>query len=745
MPELSDADVFGSAPSPSGEMSDADVFGGAAQQAETPSLLQQAIKPLTDIPSAYTSAVNQSVGQMEHGAGQIASGDPWTMAKGASNVALGGLGYATAPISAPIHTIVGEPIEHLTGSPLLGSLAEAGAGFVLPVPKGLPRGAATLPEESQFGVTLSGGEKANDLAMRQKEQQAIRSGDPHAQEWLAQRQTQLANANDQLVRGLDPFGQTLAETPQEAGQLVSQGVQSSAANAKTAVQQAYAQARALPGQIHSGVFEGMSQGIKGDLTLGDNPVIIDDKTTPFASKMIDDLDNRVSQLKIQNKADPFGAPNPENIVGVDLNGVDQMRKRLSAFRKDAYASGNAADGRAAQAVLSAFDDRIDGAINGGQFTGDPSAVKAWNNARAANADYRSTFTAGKNDPVGRVVQKIIGDNVNDPLTPGKVMDQIVGASRTAPSALNIGVANRLKSILGEQSPEWIAAKQGLLKSLVEPGAGETGFGTGQVAQRLSKFLNTDMAGAIYTPQEQATLRAYANLNRQITMPPGSYFPSAPPIQQAMAAVRSRIGGIVGALIGRQLVPIPLVGELAGLAAGSQTERALERLHSGVAKQLPIVGQQIAAWSRAQSLAQAAPNPTTQALAKGATLNLQRALNPLGVQLSDVMAQGPQGPGSAYGAPQQQNIPGPPPQQHNGGAVRQKSGFAHGGAIKRESESPVKVSKFKAHYQMHSRQRQRQCHLCTMFQPPRGCSAVSGTIAPHGVCDLFRAKKEAKHA
>jgi hypothetical protein len=177
--------------------------------------------------------------------------------------------------------------------------------------------------------------------------------------------------------------------------------------------------------------------------LGTEPVIIDDKLTPHASQMIRDIDDRVAKLRIQNRADPFGEPNPENITGINLNGVDQMRKRLSAMRRDAFGSGNAADGRAARRVMDAFDERIDQAVNGGLFNGDPRAIDAWNAARSAHADYRRTFTAGRNDPVGRVVEQIIGRNTtNGPAIANDVADFLYGASGTNPNTRNVAVANR---------------------------------------------------------------------------------------------------------------------------------------------------------------------------------------------------------------------------------------------------------------------------------------------------------------
>lgn len=631
------------------------------------SLLESAVKPITDIPGAYSRIVNESVEQMGRGVEQIKTGEPLDIAKGIGNLALGGAGYVGAPISAPIHTIVGEPVAQATGSPLLGTSAEVASSFALPVPKGLPRPAAVIPEQGLFGVTLSAGERANNLAMRQREQSAIRSGEPNAQAWTAQRQAELAAAKEGISRSLDPFGQEIAESPQQAGALVSQSVQAAAASRKAAVTGAYEQARTLPGEIHPSVFQNMGTNIKTDLSARDSPVIIDDKLTPFASQAIQDIDNRVSQLRIQNRADPNAPPAANTIAGINLEGVDQMRKRLSSFARGAFSSGNAADGRAAQAVLDAFDRRVDTAINGGMFDGDPRAVQAWNDARAAYRDYRGTFTSGKNDPAGRVVEKIVGANAggklaSGPAIPNDVADYLYGAQGVNPSSLNVGVANRVRDILGDQSPEWYGVKQGLFRRLVEPPQGATEWGTGQVANRLNKFLNgdgTELAQTVYSPQERAMLQSYADLMRKITMPPGSYAPSEPAILRLGSALASRIGGVLGAIVGRSVSPFPLVGELAGYTLGKQAERMAENRFNVATKQLPIVAQQWQRWSRAQSAAAAQPaNPLLGRAAVAATANLQRTLTPLGIELKDLTVQGP---GTANANPDQQGVPRPPGQ------------------------------------------------------------------------------------
>src|SRR5262249_27943126 len=157
-------------------------------------------------------------------------------------------------------------------------------------------------------------------------------------------------------------------------------------------------------------------------------------------------------------------------------GVDQMRKRLSAFRRNAFDSGNRADGNAAKAVIDAFDQEMDAAINGGHFRGDPRAVSAWNDARAAYSDYRSAFTAGKDDPIGRVVERITGKGGNPAAIPNDVADFLYGSSGVNPNSLNVGVANRVKDILGERSPEWSAVRQGLFSRLIETPQGVKDWG-----------------------------------------------------------------------------------------------------------------------------------------------------------------------------------------------------------------------------------------------------------------------------
>ena len=57
-----------------------------------------------------------------------------------------------------------------------------------------------------------------------------------------------------IARGFDPFKAQVAETPQEAGEIVSQSVQNTAAARKADVNAAYKEARGYPGEIHAAAF-----------------------------------------------------------------------------------------------------------------------------------------------------------------------------------------------------------------------------------------------------------------------------------------------------------------------------------------------------------------------------------------------------------------------------------------------------------------------------------------------------------
>lgn len=669
----------------------------------------KALEPLTSYPRVYNEMQKQSREEIARGVGQIGNPESgWDVAKGVGNVALGGLGYAMSPISAAYRTVVGQPVQDVTGIPreyteFVAGLATPGLGMAR-----LPR--APLPPAPQSrvhptGVTLSEGQFTGDLPTIQREQSAIRGqsgAKPQAvaQRFVDQQAAQIDQAGQNVMQGLDRYGQVIAESPQQAADVAQRTIRSEAARARAGVDTAYATARSLPGDVHLGVFEGITPKVKYNLSNAPEPIIIDE-LTPRASKALSYIEDQVSNLRIRNDADPFGSKGiPSDAVGVTLSGIDQWRKNLVAMRRDAYASGNGADGRAMSAVVNQFDNIVDDAINGGLFSGDQRAVRAWNVARASHADYRSTFAKGKNDPVGRVVEKVLGDRTNAPAIPNDVADFLYGSAGVNPNSLNLGVARRFQEILGPASPEWSGVKQGMWTRLTER---PQGFSNKQIADRIDRFLNTDgveMANFMYTPSQRDLMRNYADLMRRTTVPQAgaNWSGTARPV---IDKINTWMGGIVGAAVGHVVgakMGIPFGGELIGFATKNIPKRISEnREAKQIARQMPVLAHQMQQWSRAVSAAQQAPSSITRRAAMGASINLDASLQKLGTSLNEMMT-GPQLPAASRAGDEQEG-PRPPAQKQDGGQVSGQRGFAKGGRVEASNidHEPTEAQKEAGNY------------------------------------------------
>lgn len=378
-------------------------------------------------------------------------------------------------------------------------------------------------------VRRSMGQLTGDLDTQMMEHGALRNTAGQREQQVAQdffdaQNRELGNARESIARRFDPNGGIVAENPQGAAEQTAEAIRNRAAAAKADYQGKYDEFGNLPGEVHAGAFEGIRQKIKGDLTLGDNPVIIDDVTTPHASRALQDIENNIDRLHIQNRADPFGAPDPQNVVGISLKGIDQQRKRLLSFAKDASASGNAADSRAAKAVISSFDNRVQDAIDQGLFTGDQRAIDALKEARGSYANFRKTFTSqGAGDDVGRVLEKIVGKNGMQ-ATPNEVANYLYGSSNIGATGLSVRLGQRLKGILGDSSPEWAGVKQGLWSRLVEATEGRTEFGPQKQSERIFEFLNGSgkmLSQIMFSNSERNLIAEYGKLVKQLVPKSGA--------------------------------------------------------------------------------------------------------------------------------------------------------------------------------------------------------------------------------
>lgn len=108
-------------------------------------LLKNALESITSLPGTYSGMVHEALGRMKEGAGDVAEGFEKAksgqfgaglkeVAVGAGHAGLAALDYIEAPINAPIHTMIGKPVEKATGSKIAGDLSEFAATLALPLP-----------------------------------------------------------------------------------------------------------------------------------------------------------------------------------------------------------------------------------------------------------------------------------------------------------------------------------------------------------------------------------------------------------------------------------------------------------------------------------------------------------------------------------------------------------------------------------------------------------------------------------
>lgn len=546
-----------------------------------------------------------------------------------------------------------------------------------------------LPAD-EMGITLTQAERSGDLAARQFEQGAMRGqhGQPAqeaAQEFMnVQRPQQIAEARENITRALDTQGnQIVSSNPLDAAETVQRQLQRESARTKAQVDAAYKRARDAGGELHTSTFEDMPNGIKNDLWNDPNNRVIVDDNTPVASRMLAYLDREIGELNITNRAMPQGtghaAPGPAPKVGVSLEGVDQWRKNLSRMRGEALANAhnNPSDARAVDAVMHAFDERINAGVNNpGMFSGSRDAVDAWNRARDMAAQ---RFRTWGNDPAGKMLQTIVGNPrlARDPASLNKVADMLLTSQGTGATEQNVVLARRVRDVLGEDSPEWAMIRQGIFQRIAETPAGMQDRGPGVIANRIATFFNgkgSDLANIVFTPDQRRLINRFGELHRMMQVPQqGANWPNtaAGVIPHIQAAAKRTIA-MLGALVGHHIAPLggELVGYAGGRALGNyQERRAAREALQRVEQQMPIVAQRFAAWQReSQAAARSGGIQNTRSVAFAAS-QLASALVKAGVNRTEVLhmfANGPEGPGTS-------NAEGNPPHRAEGGAVNDDSG------------------------------------------------------------------------
>lgn len=480
----------------------------------------------------------------------------------------------------------------------------------------------------EFGIRLSPGQSTGDFTRSKYEQDAARGGygpfaTKAARNFFDEQNAQVGAAKgafNERFAGDSP----VAGSVDDAASTVGQGVRNAANEAKATFKGQYKDAFNEPGQFNDIAFRNVGDRIKANLSNGEAPIIIDDVTTPIAARALKDLDN-ISSLRVQNLADPNGAPKTRSedgnlsqaakdviamfngdakkaadylrdsvatgkagsaadafraaaseidnygaqaVASINLKGVEQSRKRLVAFYNAAKSNPNAAaDRRAIQGIIKSFDDEIEQSMATGLFSGSDKAIEKLKEARASYAKYRQTFgPQGAGDDAGRAIQKIVDRDA----TAGEIANMLYGKSAIGEKGSSVRTAQRVKKIFGEGSEEWSAVKQGLWQRLTSKPEGVDDFGPQALSQRIHKFLGgdgADLARAVFTPEEIGQMRRFAVAVKNVVPPKDSVNHSG--TAYTMAALQA--SGLGGSALYFGADP-GTAGSLAALRVGGKLAR-----------------------------------------------------------------------------------------------------------------------------------------------------------------------------
>jgi len=369
-------------------------------------------------------------------------------------------------------------------------------------------------------------------------------------------------------------GSTLAATPYEAADVVQSGIQGQAAGLKSQAQKLYDQFGQMEGSVGSEAFKDIGTGIKADLAAARNPYIVSSKTTPAAAQMLDHLDENLGRLKIQNKTMPV--PDPAEISAISLKGLDQSRRELLSIARGAERGSE--DARASQAVIRAFDQRLQDAVNSHLFTGDPAAFETLKGARKLWATYSQTFKSqGPGDMAGKIIEKMIGRH-DQPASLNDIANWLYGANGMGGSSTAVAVYNKLGNIFGHSSQEMQAVRQGLFSRLTETAADKINMGPQKSSQRIFEFLNgqgQQLANVAFSPQERALINQYGQLQKKLIPAAGAVNYSN--TGHMLSSMMKNTVNALATLGGLHIAGLP--GAAAGFVANKAMTSAIDRVHA----------------------------------------------------------------------------------------------------------------------------------------------------------------------
>lgn len=183
--------------------------------------------------------------------------------------------------------------------------------------------------------------------------------------------------------------------------------------------------------------------------------ISDVKLDPVPGRRLGGLPDKLERILTRNEWRAKSASTQELKKSVvELNDLADFRKRVSALSRspDATVSG------AASTMRHAIDKWFDAQLTNDLVSGSADAITKW---KSANSAFRQMFDTFR-------TETSIKNLIERSATPEDVKKWVYGKTAMGAGSHAGAVVSKLKTILGENSPEFTALKQGVAYDIVAP-------------------------------------------------------------------------------------------------------------------------------------------------------------------------------------------------------------------------------------------------------------------------------------
>jgi len=213
--------------------------------------------------------------------------------------------------------------------------------------------------------------------------------------------------------------------------------------------------------------------------------------------------------------------------------------------------------------------------------------------------------AAQEEATGHI--KTLIDVANKRLSPEDTAAALFGYGNKITTA-NIRLVDAIASMVGRETPEWAAIRQGAWQRLTGVAEGKTEMGAQKVSQRILEFINGDgrtMARRLFSEEELSEMRRFAGVLKAIVGPSGTTNPSNSGNRLAGLARDSftAIGTMLGVSAGGP------VGAAAGYVMSKGVRAASDARQGAIARQLFDGREPVSIGSRLAEASAAIPPST----------------------------------------------------------------------------------------------------------------------------------------